>query len=57
MPLRGNSPCVAGKNDLNLIRACGRELCEAFSQIPGGEFPRPVFILCVTLGAECDIVC
>ena len=57
MPLRGNSPCVAGENDLNLIRACGRELCEAFSQIPGGEFPRPVFILCVTLGAECDIVC
>ena len=31
LPLRGNSPCVAGENRFQFFRACGRELCEAFS--------------------------
>ena len=30
LPLRGNSPCVAGENRFPFFRACGRELCETF---------------------------
>ena len=41
LPLRGNSPCVAGENRFPFFRACGRELCAAFSRRMSNRGLRP----------------
>ena len=41
LPLRGNSPCVAGENGFQFFRACGREFCEAFSRRMSNRGLRP----------------